>query len=71
MEQLKKILAPTLSMLKELNVKVGKNEVDGDYLIKLATNMKLSAIGLEKYVKEKKLSVKGGVVNNYKEEDDE
>jgi hypothetical protein len=71
MEQLKKILAPTLSMLKELNVKVGKNEVDGDYLIKLATNMKLSAIGLEKYVKEAKLSVKGGVVNHHKEEDDE
>lgn len=61
MEEIKKALAPTLASLKELSVKIGKNEVDGDFLISLATKMKLSALQIERYMKKNKIKIKGGV----------
>lgn len=71
MEEVKKALAPTLASLKELNAKLGKNEVDGDFLISLATKMKLSALQIEQYMKKNKLQIKGGVENTSPIEDDE
>jgi hypothetical protein len=71
MEEIKKALAPTLASLKELNTRLGKNEVDGDFLIGLATKMKLSALQIEKYMKKNKLKIKGGVEYTPPIEDDE
>jgi hypothetical protein len=70
MEEIKKIISPTLTLLKELNVKVGKGEVDGDFILKLSTTMKLSAIGLDKYVKQNKLSITGGLTKPPVDDDD-
>jgi hypothetical protein len=61
MEEIKKALAPILTSLKDLNIKMGKNEVDGDFLISLATKMKLSALQIEQYTKKNKIQIKGGV----------
>jgi hypothetical protein len=59
MEHIKKALEPTLILLKELNKKIGLNEIDGDLILKLATTMKVSAMSLEKHIKTNKMKIKG------------
>ncbi len=71
MEEIKKALAPTLEAIKELNSRIGKNEVDGDFLIGLATKMKISAIQIEKHTKKNKIKINGGVEYTPPIEDDE
>jgi hypothetical protein len=72
MEDIKKAIAPTLELLKQLNVKVKNNEVEPDFIVKLATTMKVSAIKLDQYVKLNKLKLNGGVeYKQIEEEDDE
>jgi hypothetical protein len=60
-EEIKKALSPTLSSLKELNTRIGNNNLDGDFLTHLVTNMKLSALQIEKQIKKNKIKIKGGV----------
>lgn len=74
-EGIKKSIAPTLLLLKELNNQMKNNDVQADCVLKLATTMKLAAMGLEKAIKQNNLKVTGGVDSappwNEDEEEDE
>lgn len=60
-EDIKKSVAPTLALLKELNNQMKNNDVQADCILKLSTTMKVSAMGLERAIKQNKLKVTGGV----------
>jgi hypothetical protein len=72
-EDIKKSVAPTLALLKELNNQMKSNDLQADCVLKLATTMKVSAMGLERAIKQNKLKVTGGVeyIPPTEEDDDE
>jgi hypothetical protein len=70
-DDVKEILSPTLSLIKELNNQIKNNQMEADTLIKLSTTMKVSSIKLDKLVKQNKLKINGGVEAKVFEDDDE
>lgn len=60
-EDVKSIMSPTVNLIKELNVQVKSGEIDPDFLLKLATTMKVSSMKLEKFIKNQNLNITGGI----------
>lgn len=70
-DDVKSIISPTVSLMKELNAQVKSGELDPDFLLKLATTLKVSGMKLEKLLKTKKLEINGGVTKPTIIEDEE
>ena len=61
-EDVKSIVSPMVSSIKELNSQIKNGELDPDFLLKLATTMKVTSMKLEKFVKTQNLDITGGLI---------
>lgn len=60
-DDVKNIVSPTINLMKELNGQIKGGELDPDLLLKIATTMKVGGMKLEKYLKDNKANISGGV----------
>jgi hypothetical protein len=66
-ELIKKIISPTVALIKELNICFKKNEIDYDVLLKLLTTMKVTSIKLDKISKENNTKLTGDLNSSLKD----